>query len=86
MSALDRKLFRDLMHMKGQAIAICAVIASGVATFVMALSTLQSLQVSQYTYYERYRFADVFAHMKRAPRSLARQFEEIPGVAQVEPR
>lgn len=86
MSALDRKLFRDLMQMKGQAIAICAVIASGVATFVMALSTLESLQVSQYTYYERYQFADVFAHMKRAPRSLARQFEQIPGVAQVEPR
>jgi putative ABC transport system permease protein len=86
MTALDRKLFRDLMQMKGQAIAICAVIASGVATFVMALSTLESLQVSQYTYYERYRFADVFAHMKRAPRSLARQFEQIPGVAQVEPR
>lgn len=86
MRALDRKLFRDLMQMKGQAVAICLVIASGVATFVMALSTLGSLQVSQATYYERYRFADVFAHMKRAPRSLARRFEEIPGVALVEPR
>ncbi len=86
MKALDRKLFRDLMHMKGQAIAICMVIASGVATFVMCLSTLESLQVSQATYYDRYRFADVFAQMKRAPLSLARRMAEIPGVAQVQAR
>jgi len=86
MTALHRKMFRDLMQMKGQALAICLVIASGVATFVMALSTLESLHVSQMTYYERYRFADVFAHVKRAPLSLARRIERLPGVAQVQTR
>jgi putative ABC transport system permease protein len=41
MRALDRKLFRDLWHMKGQALAIAMVLASGVATYVMSLSMLR---------------------------------------------
>ncbi|MCI0489254.1 MAG: FtsX-like permease family protein, partial [Blastocatellia bacterium] len=49
-------------------------------------STYQSLLVSQATYYEEYRFADVFAQLKRAPESLAREIAEIPGVAQVRAR
>ncbi len=84
--ALDRKLLRDLLDMKGQALAICLVLASGVATFVMSLTTLQSLRGMRDSYYERARFADVFATLKRAPQSLARQIAEIPGVQQVQMR
>ncbi len=86
MTALNRKLLRDLLQMKGQALAIIAVMACGVATFVMSLTTLRSLEQSQAIYYERYRFADVFAHVKRAPDSLAQRIAEIPGVAQVQTR
>lgn len=86
MTALNRKLFRDLWHMKGQALAISLVIGSGVATFVMALNTLESLKNSRAAYYERYRFADVFTHVKRAPNSLAERIREIPGVARVQTR
>lgn len=77
---------RDLWGIKGQAVAIALVIASGVGTFVMSLSTLRSLEQSQATYYQRYRFAQVFSHVKRAPLALARRIEEIPGVAQVQTR
>ncbi|CAN5469860.1 ABC transporter permease [soil metagenome] len=86
MLALNRKLLRDLGQMKGQGIAICLVMACGVATFVMSLTTLQSLEKSQSVYYDRYRFAQVFAHVKRAPQSLAAQIAEIPGVQQVQTR
>jgi putative ABC transport system permease protein len=86
MRGLDRKLVRDLWQMKGQVLAICLVIACGVATFVMSLSTLQTLQKTQAAYYERYRFAHVFAHLKRAPDTLAAQIAEIPGVGQVQTR
>ena len=65
MSALDRKLLRDLWLMRGQALAICLVMACGVATFVMSLSLLHSLETTQQRYYEDYRFAHVFAHVKR---------------------
>ena len=82
MSALDRKLLRDLWLMRGQALAICLVMACGVATFVMSLSLLHSLETTQQRYYEHYRFAHVFAHVKRAPRTLLERLAEVPGVSQ----
>lgn len=86
MRVLDRVLVRDLLHMKGQVIAVCLVIACGTATFVLSLSTLRSMRTTQAEYYQRYRFADVFAHLRRAPRSLVKRVEEIPGVARVQSR
>jgi len=79
-AAIDRKLIRDLVHMRGQSFAVAIIVACGVAIMVMALGTLGSLQSSKDTYYERYRFADVFAQVKRAPQSLSRKINEIEGV------
>ena len=86
MRALNRKLFRDLWHLRTQALAIGLVISCGVATFVMSLSTLQSLEDTRAAYYERFGFAHVFVHVKRAPRSLAARLVALPGVAQVQTR
>jgi len=85
-SALNRKLIRNILQMKGQVIAICLVIACGIGAYVMALSTMESLRGTMDRYYQRYRFAHVFAGMKRAPLSLAERISSIPGVAQVYPR
>jgi putative ABC transport system permease protein len=84
--ALTKKLLRDLRHLKGQGLAIALVIAAGVSVFVLMESTLVSLDLTQRKYYERYRFADVFASAKRAPLSLASEIAAIPGVAQIETR
>ena len=86
MSSLNRKLIRNILHMKGQVIAICLVIGCGIGAYVMALSTMESLQGTMDRYYQRYRFAHVFAGMKRAPLSLTDRIASIPGVAQVYPR
>jgi putative ABC transport system permease protein len=86
LSALDRKLLRDLWQMRGQALAISVVIGAGIALFVLMLSTFDSLQLTQRVYYDRYRFAEVFASAKRAPLTLREQIAAIPGVAQVETR
>ncbi|MCG8543197.1 MAG: hypothetical protein MJE12_03195, partial [Alphaproteobacteria bacterium] len=67
MRALNRKLLRDLWRLRGQVLAIALVIASGVAVLVMSLTTYESLRGTAEAYYERYRFADVFASVKRAP-------------------
>ncbi len=72
--------------MKGQALAICLVIASGVCTYVMLISTMQSLNVTRDMFYGDYGFSDVFAPLKRAPENVARRVTEIPGVSQVETR
>jgi putative ABC transport system permease protein len=77
---LDRKLLRDLWEMKGQAFAIASVIAAGVTMFVTYLSNFDSLQRTRELYYERARFADVFASLKRAPASLESRIRDIPGV------
>jgi putative ABC transport system permease protein len=86
MSVLDRKLIRDLWHLKGQVVAIALVVCCGVATFVMALGTLGSVEDTRAAYYERYRFGHVFGTVKRAPESLAAAIARIPGVARVETR
>jgi len=83
---LDRKLLRDLWNLKGQALAISLVIGAGVAMFIMYLSTFSSLRLTQDTYYDRYRFAHVFASLTRAPLYLRDRITEIPGVARVDAR
>jgi len=86
MRKLDQKLIRDLSQMKGQALAIVLVIAAGVSTFVMSLCAYKSLERSKEYFYREYRFADVFSMVRRAPRALLPQIEQISGVATVETR
>ncbi len=83
---LDRKLLRDLWRLRGQVLAIGLVIASGVGLLVMSLTSLEALRNTSAAYYERYRFADVFAQVKRAPESLAARIAAIDGVQSVETR
>ena len=86
LNALDLKMWRDLWHLRGQAFAIAAVMASGVACFIMFLTTLDSLHLSRELYYRDYRFAEVFAPLKRAPESVQRRIAEIDGVDMVDTR
>ena len=86
MRALDIKLLRDLRRLWAQALAIALVVGGGVATLVMAVGSYRSLDETRNAYYERYRFADVFAVVKRAPRALVDRIAEIPGVAAVDAR
>jgi putative ABC transport system permease protein len=86
MQALDKKLIRDLWHLWGQVLAIALIVACGIAIFVAMSGTYQSLKLTQAAYYDQYRFAHVFAQLKRAPDSLTEQIRAIPGVAQVQTR
>ncbi len=86
MSALHRKLVRDLMRLWPQALAIALVMAAGVATLVLGVGIHASLQETREAYYERNRFADVFASVTRAPLAVADEIARIPGVQTVEAR
>jgi len=86
MRAIHRKLWRDLWHMRGQALAVALIVASGIASFVTARSAYDSLWASHVEYYRAYRFASVFASLKRAPLVVASRIAELPGVEAVEPR
>ncbi len=86
LSALNRKLVRELWAMKGQALAIAAVVAAGVTMFVTYLSNFDSLQRTRAAYYETARFADVFASVTRAPARLEERIAALPGVGVVATR
>ena len=85
-SPLDRKLLRDLWRIKMQAIAIMLVIGVGVLLLVMMNGLVNSLDETRQAYYDRFRIADVFAPVERAPASVLKQIEEIDGVRSVDHR
>lgn len=84
MSLLDRKLIRDLRAIKSQAFAVALVMACGLAMMIMTRSLIRSLETARWSYYEKFRFAEVFAQLKRAPQSVAEQIAKIEGVAAVQ--
>lgn len=83
---LTWKLLRDLWRLRSQSVAIALVIAAGVGMVIMSFGMIRSLQATRTAYYEIYRFADVFAPLRRAPVSVIAQLRTIPGVAYAEDR
>jgi putative ABC transport system permease protein len=86
LSILDRKLVRDLVRLWPQAFAIAMVLAAGVATLILAVGAHRSLAETRSAYYERHRFADIFATAKRVPAHIGAKALELPGVAVAEAR
>jgi len=86
LSPLHRKLFRELWQRRGQVLAIALVMGAGIGMYVLSISNLHSLRLTQDVYYERYRFAEVFANLKRAPHRLGEEIGEIPGVRRARTR
>lgn len=86
MHAIDRKLLQDFKRLWAQALAIAIVLACGVAILITSFGMYRALDETREAYYERNRFAEVFAAARRAPMRLVRQIIEIPGVQSVEAR
>ena len=84
--ALNRKLVRDLWHLRGQVLTVGLIVASGIATYVTMRGAYEAIERAQQDYYTRYRFGDVFAQLKRAPNSLAGSIASLSGVGAVETR
>ena len=83
MRVLDRKLLRNLGTMRLQIVAIVLIIACGVASFVTMMTAYRGLKQSRDAYYGRYRMADLWAPVKRMPRSSLRKLESVEGVRRV---
>jgi putative ABC transport system permease protein len=86
MTALRRKLLRDLWRSRTQVLSIAAVVGCGVMAALAMRGTLSAVGDARDRYYTEYRFADVFASVKRAPESLSGRIAELPGVAAVQSR
>lgn len=70
--------------MRGQVLAIALVLAAATATFVLSTSVYRSLTETRDAYYASSHFADVFASMTRAPRSVMDRVSGIEGVGRAE--
>jgi putative ABC transport system permease protein len=86
LTTLDKKLLRELTRLKGQIATIALVVASGIICFISLRGTYTSLEASRAAYYDRFRFADVFATAERVPESVASRIELLPGVESVQTR
>ena len=86
MTALQRKLLRDLLRLRGQLVSIGAVVACGIAGVLAMSGAQRSLRGSRDAFYAESHFPDVFASVERAPLGVARRAAELPGVAQVDAR
>ncbi|WP_111412039.1 ABC transporter permease [Billgrantia lactosivorans] len=86
MRTLDRKLYRDLWRLKGQALAIAMVIASGVMTLILSVTTLEALSGARDRFYASHHFAELFVEVKRAPLGKLAQLQRLEGVNLIEPR
>lgn len=86
MSALHRKLLREIRRLWAQVLAIAMVMAAGVATLLIGVGTYQSLDQTRAVYYQANRFADIFVTLTRAPRALLQDIAAIDGVLAVDGR
>jgi len=86
MRALDKKLLRDFRRLWAQGLSIALVLACGVAVLLISYGMYGALENTRSAYYERNRFADIFASATRAPRNLKDEIAGIEGVWAVELR
>ena len=86
MRTLDLKLLRELSRHRVQIASIALVMGCGTMTIMGLRTTLTSVRSARDEFFTEYRFADVFAHVERAPATMAPRLAAIPGVAAVETR
>lgn len=83
---LDRKLLRDLWHIRIQALAIALVIAGGVSVQLLSAGLMTSLEETRRAYYDRSLMADIWAPVVRAPDRAGEALRAIAGVQAAETR
>ena len=67
---LRKKLLRDLRTLRGQGLAIAAIVACGVASLLCIATAYHGLEQSRDDYYTAYRMPDLFAAVKKAPAAV----------------
>lgn len=83
---LWKKLGRDLLRLRGQALSAAALLALGVTLLVATLGTRVALEQSRDDYYRAQRLADLQLPLVRAPRAMAARAAAVPGVEALEAR
>lgn len=85
-TALDRKLLREVRSSAGLLLAITSVMAVGVMCFIYTRSAYNNLSLARWKYYAECRMADFWIDVKKAPRAELAAIVDVPGVTAVRPR
>lgn len=86
MGVLNRKLLRDVRGSLGVLATVVVIIAAGTGSFIAMGSAQRILIASQKSYYARYRFADFWVDVKKAPLSAVEPLADLEGIAEIEAR
>jgi putative ABC transport system permease protein len=76
-----KKFYRDLSETRGQFLSVLLVVAVGVMFYSGLNSTLGNLEGSGRSYFREYRLADLWCSVYRAPESVVKRIEALPGVS-----
>lgn len=85
-SVLDRKRHRDIIALKGMLIAVAAIVAIGVGSFVGMLATYINLSQAKDHYYAQCRMADFWIDLKKAPLYEVERLRDLAGVTELRDR
>ncbi len=86
MSALNRKLSRELRQNKALLAAITSIMALGVMAFIYMRSIYFNLSMTQQEYYAQCNMADFSIELKKVPLAELAPIEQLPGVVSIRPR
>ena len=86
MRAMTKLLISQTRDHWKQGLAIVLLLTCGIATLIMSMTTMRSLEASRDRYYSKYNFAHLWAPLVRAPEEIVGQIAQIPGVQRVSTR
>lgn len=81
-----KKFYRDLRESKGQFLSVLAVVIIGVMFYTGMYSAVEGISGAGRDYFEKYRLADLWGPVYRAPEGVVRRIEAVPGVDMAEGR
>lgn len=80
MKTLSRKLLRTIKSTWGQFIALAIIVMLGMLIYISMSTVYNNLAYSQQTFYRENNFADYNFHVVKAPASVIKRVETVPGV------
>lgn len=86
MTALDRKLIRDIQHSWHMLLAVSSIIAVGIGCFVGMMSAVTNLEHARSSYYSSCRLADFWIDLKKIPTEDIKRLAAIPGISEIRNR
>lgn len=81
MNVLNRRLLHIIKGSRGQFLGLAVIIAVGISLYIGITTAFFNLSQSQHKFYEDNNFADYYFYVVRAPESILKQVERVPGVS-----